>query len=492
MSEYLAEDFTPNPINLLESNRNLGYSIEEAVADLIDNSIAAKAKSISFKLKWNNGAPIFALVDDGKGMNIEELVQSFKLGSTNPLDDRDPDDLGRFGFGMKTASLSQSRSFIVLSKSKDDEMVSRSLDLDFLTELGGQWRLKKNKKEDLFGYDEVLEKKGNGTVIIWDNWDRSPKEYEDFISLTEKISNYVSVCFHRFIELGINIFCDDLLLEAFSPIPSGEGAEQHSKISLKKNKEAKQTAYVLQHPSKWAEDYETSFSFNSFRLFEGFERQQGIYIYRCNRLLTPNGGWLGILKTGNSAKLARVVIDYPNNADSLWSLDITKTNAKIPYEFKSEIESFVSKTRVASIKKIVRGIRLTKQSIISYKDAYIWKENTDKETRGLSYKINQNHPFFKSIVETNKIEKKVLDEILELISDHLPIHKIISNNDEDPSQHDKFLPRQKLNSTELLIAKNILEFHMSESTKENAIQHLLSMEPFIYHEEIIRKIADGQ
>ena len=104
-------DFTPDPISLLESNRNLGYSIEEAVSDLIDNSISAKATTISYEIHWNDGNPFFLLKDNGSGMsNLDnELINSFKLGSKNPLEERDPSDLGRFGFGMKTASLSQAR-----------------------------------------------------------------------------------------------------------------------------------------------------------------------------------------------------------------------------------------------------------------------------------------------------------------------------------------------------------------------------------------------
>src|SRR5688572_14052243 len=102
----IAEDFSPDPLALLESNRNLGYSIEEAVADLIDNSITAKATTIKFHLDWNDGLPVFRLYDNGLGMSEEKLISSFKLGS---LEQRNPNDLGRFGFGMKTASLSQAR-----------------------------------------------------------------------------------------------------------------------------------------------------------------------------------------------------------------------------------------------------------------------------------------------------------------------------------------------------------------------------------------------
>ncbi len=113
----IAEDFSSDPLALLESNRNLGYSIEEAVADLIDNSITAEATSITINLDWNDGSPIFKLHDNGKGMSKEKLIdRSFKLGS---LEQRNPKDLGRFGFGMKIASLSQARELIVISKQLD-------------------------------------------------------------------------------------------------------------------------------------------------------------------------------------------------------------------------------------------------------------------------------------------------------------------------------------------------------------------------------------
>ncbi len=81
IKNQIAEDFSPDPLALLESNRNLGYSIEEAVADLIDNSITADATTIIINLDWNDGNPIFKLHDNGKGMSQEKLIESFKLGS---------------------------------------------------------------------------------------------------------------------------------------------------------------------------------------------------------------------------------------------------------------------------------------------------------------------------------------------------------------------------------------------------------------------------
>ena len=133
-------------------------------------------------------------------------------------------------------------------------------------------------------------------MIRWDLWDRAPIKKEDFFSIVTQINNYLCVCFHRFIDKGVEISHHDYPLKSVSPIPNGEGASFHSSIPLSKNKRAIQTSYILQHPKNWDDDYENSIHFNSFSLLDGFERQQGIYIYRCDRLLTPKGGWLSLLK----------------------------------------------------------------------------------------------------------------------------------------------------------------------------------------------------
>ena len=480
-------DFTPDPISLLESNRNLGYSIEEAVSDLIDNSISAGANNISYEIHPNNGQPYFLLKDDGKGMsNVDnELVNSFRLGSKNPLDEREPDDLGRFGFGMKTASLSQARILTVITKKKGYATLAFSLDLNFIADQG-KWLLKKvdlNLFKDELDY---LDNKNSGTIIRWDNWDRAPKSEDDLLSLNSKINDYLSVCFHRFIDKGISICCNDYPISSCSPIPFNEGAELFSNIRLAKNNKAQLTSYILQHPKEWKEDYENSMIFNSFRLFDGFERQQGIYIYRCDRLLTPKGGWFGLLKKGNAAKLARVVIDYPNDADELWSLDITKTNASIPYEFLKEIKKLIETTKKRSVKKIVRGNRNINRTL-SHKHSNIWKISDNKEFNSYKYIVDFDHPIFRGLIEEKKIKDKDLKFLLKLISENLPIAKIIDNNDSDPSKHDRMLTQIKLSETEIEIAKILFQDKMTSETAAVAFSYLLNFEPYCYCEDQLKK-----
>ena len=480
-------DFTPDPISLLESNRNLGYSIEEAISDLIDNSISAEATNVSYEIHPNNGKPYFLLKDNGIGMsNLDnELVDSFRLGSKNPLDERDPNDLGRFGFGMKTASLSQARILTVITKKKGYNTLAFSLDLNFIRD-NGKWLLKTIDDDFYKAEFDFLKDLDSGTIIRWDDWDRAPKSENDLLSLNSQINDYLSVCFHRFIEKGISISCHDYSLESCSPIPSGEGAEFYSEIILDKNNKAKQTSYILQHPKNWEENYENINRFNSFRLFNGFERQQGIYIYRCDRLLTPQGGWLGLLKKGNAAKFARVVIDYPNDADALWSLDITKTNASIPFEFKREIKKLIDKTKKKSVTKIVSGNRNIKRSL-SQTHSNIWKISDEKEFNSYKYIIDNNHPILRGLIDEKKIKEKDLNFLLKLISENLPVAKIIENNDIDPSKHDRMISQNKLSEVDLEMAKILFQNQMKTETKAVAFSWLLNFEPYCYCEEELKK-----
>ncbi len=484
-----AEDFTPDPIPLLESNRNLGYSLREAVADLIDNSISAGASIVELRIDWNSGQPTMTLKDNGRGMDLVNLVNAFKLGSTNPLDVRDPKDLGRFGFGMKTASISQARCLTVVTQAKDNpEIFARSLDLDFIKHVKS-WSL---KHVDLKSLEFSMPADSpHGTIIFWDHWDRAPSKYDDFVLLTQELDSYLAVCFHRFIEKReVKILHQGVEIESVSPIP--KGSQEFSRIPLP-GYDCFQTAYTLQHPNYWEEDFNASRNINSYRLFEGLERQQGIYIYRCNRLLTPAGGWLGLVRPANSAKLSRVVIDYPNNADHLWSLDITKTNAEIPFEFKEEIKEFLNKSRLQSIYKVNRRAQHEEREIRGrIGDGLIWKQDLDPTFLCWRYKPNINHAVFRNMIETKSISRKNLEKMFELISNNLPVAKIIQNNDEDPGRHDRLSRNESLTAAEEELAIELLNAFSVSLTRAKAIQELLKIEPWCYHSTQLKKLFDEQ
>ena len=124
---------------LMESTRAIGYSLEAAIADVVDNSIAAEARNINVNF-FPVGQEYVYILDDGHGMNSDGITNAMQYGSKNPNDIRNLNDLGRFGLGLKTASLSQCRMLTVVSK-QSDSIVCRQWDLDYIAETE-EWTLK--------------------------------------------------------------------------------------------------------------------------------------------------------------------------------------------------------------------------------------------------------------------------------------------------------------------------------------------------------------
>jgi len=122
----------PNVGNLITSLRDIGYTFEIAVADVIDNSISAHAKNIHI-FAVTHPSTIVSILDDGKGMTNEELIEAMRLATQNPLNVRSEFDLGRFGLGLKTASFSQCKKLTVASK-KNGVFSIKQWDLDFISD----------------------------------------------------------------------------------------------------------------------------------------------------------------------------------------------------------------------------------------------------------------------------------------------------------------------------------------------------------------------
>ena len=139
MNNVREEQIEPRADSLLESSRSYGYDLKTAVADIIDNSITAKANNIWILHDWNEENSSIAILDDGDGMSEKILREAMRLGSVSPSEERDNGDLGRFGLGLKTASLSQWRRLTVSTKS-NDTISTRCWDIDYVKETG-KWSL---------------------------------------------------------------------------------------------------------------------------------------------------------------------------------------------------------------------------------------------------------------------------------------------------------------------------------------------------------------
>ena len=99
----------PSPDILITSLRSMGYSFKAAIADIIDNSVSADAKNIYVSFSTNNEEDQYvSILDDGYGMDNDGLFNAMRYGSFKEF--YGVKDLGRFGLGMKSASLSVAKA----------------------------------------------------------------------------------------------------------------------------------------------------------------------------------------------------------------------------------------------------------------------------------------------------------------------------------------------------------------------------------------------
>lgn len=197
-------DATPHAAALIEGLRDIGYSLETAISDIIDNSITAGAHRIDIVTETYSDEPYIAIIDDGLGMTEDELVAAMRPGSRNPLATRDEPDLGRFGLGLKSASFSQCRRLTVVSR-RSGQTSAAIWDLDDVAERN-EWAV---QLPDHFDLIPGIEKLGqHGTLVLWQKLDRLNGGYSHSAAKRAEVINHriaeterhLRLVFHRFME----------------------------------------------------------------------------------------------------------------------------------------------------------------------------------------------------------------------------------------------------------------------------------------------------
>lgn len=187
-------NLSPPASSLVESIRNIGYSFDSAVADIIDNSISYKSKNIDIDIHLTSGDVSVSICDDGAGMSPEKLQQAMSLGGKSPTDIRSNDDLGRFGLGLKLASFSQSKKLTVISKTCDAKIwYGIQWDLDHV--------IKTNSWEAIELNDELISQiinknkfrvSNQGTCVLWESSDRITQNIIDIDDLSVHVDRLIS------------------------------------------------------------------------------------------------------------------------------------------------------------------------------------------------------------------------------------------------------------------------------------------------------------
>jgi len=426
----------PNPEFLIKSIAEQGYSLETALADLMDNSITANASRIEVLTKIDEEPFTLFISDNGNGMSKESLTRNMQFPSKSPEDSRESNDLGRFGLGLKTASFSQTRAFTVLSKKIGTTFFSGlTWDVKHLKD-SGKWELIINSDKEIAEILEQYKSISNShlnasddfvpnTIIVW----KGLYKFENFLNvknkqdaLKEEITNttseYLSIVFHKFLEREVNrveIRINNTLVKPFNPFPKPDD----------KNK----MRALVPHQSNFGDDIvriqgfvlpntslkETKENSNPWTPHnKSLMDMEGLYIYRADRLILF-GGWNGLIKKMPRLQLGRLKIDIGNKVDHLFHLNVAKSQINIPHDLKNSFLRAIVDLKAEAQKEyhnhVLVGMPSRPKELTSQ---LFYKEATNK---GLLMRVNNEFPLLKSLkLALNNKQKSELNFILKMSS----------------------------------------------------------------------------
>lgn len=353
-----ADDFIlpPDPERIVTGLRDTGYNFNTAVADIVDNSIAANASVVNINVVM---APDMSVkvyfADNGCGMNLDGLKNAMKYGSKARTQ---KNSLGKFGLGLKTASTAFCKQFSLISRdSSETPLAKAQWDLDYIAKTGS-WLLQfPTIEDDEEEYLDAVAENHSGTLLVWDKIDRLMKDYKSkgnaekgLRKILDDLRFHLSMVFQRFLDVNdhrapnVDIYVNAQKLKPWDPFCTTEERTEVLQVtdvpvSMPDGTQAQFhiAAYII--PKKG--EYSSAAAEKEARGSNDF---QGIYVYRENRLI-HNGDWFGFLKKEPHVSLLRVDFSFDYQLDELLSVDIKKSRILLIGELANYIISFLAAPR---------------------------------------------------------------------------------------------------------------------------------------------------
>lgn len=428
------ENADPNPEYLIKSIAEQGYSLESSLADLMDNSVSAKADKIEVLIKMEQEPFTLFIADNGNGMDEEALKVSMKFPSNSPEEIRNANDLGRFGLGMKTASFSQTRCFTVLSRKKGAKNYNgRTWDVNYLKKVG-EWRLLVNTQEEVNKLLEQYRSLSEGhlnrfenfeanTIVVWKGLykfesylEEGNRQYALKKEITEVTSDYLSLVFHRFMERKVHpvqIRINNNLIDPFNPFPTH--VSDFRPIEYKQKNFSTDTikieGFVL--PSRSIDESQAGISVWTTKN-RSLMDMEGIYIYRADRLI-HFGGWNNLIKKASRLQLARLRVEVGNSVDHLLHLNVAKSQVVIPHDLTTAFEKYIEELKIEAEREFFnKGIRKFSNNR-SEDNVQLFERKASN--KGTLLELNNNFPLLKSLKDDLKKEQlSKLNLVLRMIN----------------------------------------------------------------------------
>ena len=382
----------PDPERVMEGLRDTGYNFNTALADIIDNSIAADATKIDITIDLNpRGELTVFIVDNGTGMDEEGLKNAMRYGSKRR---DDPSSLGKFGLGLKTGSTAFCRCLSVVSRGPGDSIVRKvQWDLDYIAQTN-EWNLRQpfvseDEKEIL----DATAGGGTGTLVIWEKIDRLLKRYKNKGSqktalkrTIDSLQFHIAMVYQRFLDLNderarnIEITLNGTRVGSWDPFCISEKdtcnlADEIVDVEMPDGKESTFTIRAYMLPRR--ENFSTSKARDTARISNDM---QGFYIYRENRLIHYSD-WMGMFTREPHFSLLRVEFSFDHTLDDVFNVDIKKSRILLNEEIFGYIkDQIMPAPRRAAEERYRKGT--TKNVVQKARDAHEASNKNIEEKAG--------------------------------------------------------------------------------------------------------------
>lgn len=467
------ESFQINPsTNMMSVLSHSGYTFDTAIADIIDNSISAKAKNVLIYFDISSKEPFLYILDDGEGMDNVKIHQCLIPAFEDSLKERNSDDLGRYSLGLKSASASFCHRLFVCSKTKDSICSIVEMDFD---------HIKNNSIWEAFNIDEEdfeLSKKikNQGTLVLWKNLDFKNKEKissDNIYSLFDNLQASLSHIFGRYIlENDINIYVQSsnssnkIKINGWDPfiLPNNKSTQMIRNESIMfNNQKIFIKSYIL--PTYSSLNYEDQ----KYVTGKGLTDQEGFYIYRNKRLI-QEGGWLNIdgLTIDHKCAMARIEVNIGTSLDTEFDVNFNKSKISIPLELKDKFREIAveARTRSKNNYDYIKNPQI-KKKIKARDQVQVWK--LYKTPEGIKIRINEEHPLIKEILK--KISKRDSNTLVRLLSNSIPISNLQSQSNIGTDEYD--LPTIKR------LIKEFFDEHIKNNEEPKMIiKEMCHIQPF--------------
>ncbi len=362
------ETVTPDPARMVEGLRDTGYVFKTAVADVVDNSIAAEATEIDIELKMDFRNNIFLKIfDNGIGMDENGLINAMRYGAKVRLS---PESLGKFGLGLKTASTAFCRKLSVISRERaTGDLIKATWNLDHVVDKG-KWELQlaEATEAEAKEFETVIGNRA-GTVVVWEKVDRLLRNFaraggkpaKKALALHEQeLRDHLSLIYQRYLDHNDKRACNVTLrlngieIEPWNPFCEDEAFlanEETVPCEMPDGKKAdfRLRAFIL--PRK--EEFKTEESFKAAKLSNA---NQGIYIYRENRLI-HGPDWMKLFAKEPHYTLLRIEFSFNHELDDAFHIDIKKSQIIVDEALYEHLTDFLTPVRREAEQSYRRGER---------------------------------------------------------------------------------------------------------------------------------------